>query len=145
MSENDNSVEAKIERMQAARAERRAEVTRATNEQFVLDLEYIEELELEHGPNNVSVIKVPFDEAGVPVTVAVRTPKPAEVARYRDRLKVDKADTAKAAEELGAACRIYPDKDVLEKIVARRSVVKSQMGVVAMSLAVGTAEEEGKD
>lgn len=144
MSEETQEQESKLEQMQAARAARREQLAKDTDTQFAEDLEFIDALEIEHGASNVAVIRVPFDEHGTPVAVVVRTPKPAEVSRYRDRLKVEKADTAKAAEEIGAVCRVYPDKDVFEKIANKRPGVKAQCGVAALALAVGTAESEGK-
>ena len=134
----------RLEQMQDARAARREQLEKDTDAQFLEDLEFIDALEIEHGTSNVSVIRVPFDAHGVPVSVVVRTPKPAEVSRYRDRLKAEKADTAKAAEEIGAVCRVYPDRDVFDKIADKRPGVKAQCGVAALALAVGTAESEGK-
>lgn len=137
----------KLAELQAAREARKAKAENASKEQLVVDLGFIDAFEEELGATNVAVLRVPFVEEGLPVAVAVRCPKSVEMKRYRDRLKGDakKADTVKAAEEVGATCLVYPDKAILDRLAEHRPGVKAQLGLAALELSVAVAEAEGKD
>jgi hypothetical protein len=134
-----------LEEIEARRAERKARLEEERNAQRALDLEAIDALEVEHGDNSVAVIDVPYTQ-GLPTCAAVRCPKPSELKRYQARLKEQKPDTAKAAEEIGAVAQIYPpvgdDRDGLH---AARPGLLVQLGVAALGLSTGKAQSEGKD
>jgi hypothetical protein len=76
-------------------------------------------------------------------------PKPAEVKRYRSRIKPDSkgrpGDAVAAAEELAAVCRVYPDDDTYAALCEARPGIHVQLGVAAIQLAAGQAEDQGKD
>lgn len=132
--------------IQAKRAERKADLAKQKAAQMAVDLEAIDALEVELGDSNVANVEVGF-VPGLPVLAAIRCPKPAEIKRYRARLKPVKGepgDNIAAAEELGAACRIYPDADTFAAMCAARGGLVVQLGLEAAKLSVGKAEDEGK-
>jgi hypothetical protein len=137
-----------IEEIEAARAARRKLVAEATAVQLVVDLEAIDSAEEKYGPENVTTLRVPYVE-GLPVVLAARTPTPAEVKRYRDRVRErpGKAppDHVAANEELGTTCVVYPSREVLARIAEARPTVVGQLGVMAIELGMGEAERRGKD
>lgn len=136
----------KLSQVLEARAARKAKAAEARNAQFALDLEAIDQLEIEHGDGNIAFLEVPFTD-GLPVLVACRTPKPAEMKRYRSRLDVKpgkKPDTVAAAEELASVVRVYPDPEVYAELCAARPGVHVQLGVKSLELATASEAEEGK-
>jgi hypothetical protein len=147
MSEETKPALTPLEQSEARREARKAEVRKALETQLVIDLDAINELEIEHGDSNVAVIRLPYTE-GLPAAVACRCPKPAEVKRFRARLKPkhekDHPDQFAAAEELAAACRIYPDKETYDKLCVARAGIAGQLSGEAMKLATGKEEAEGK-
>lgn len=143
MSEETNT-ENELERLTAARAKRKADQVANTNTQLVKDLEFVDALEEQYGPDNTAVVRVSYSAPDVPVACVVRAPKPHEIKRYRARVKGEDADTAAAAEEMGGSCLVYPDKAVFEKIHVARPGVKAQLGAAAVKLAIGIQESEGK-
>lgn len=142
----------RLAEIEKRRAARKAEADAAELEQEITDLEAIDALEAQHGYNSVSVLRVPFLAEGLPVRVAVRTPLPVEIKRFRDTLKPRKdrrgndvqGDNVLANEQLGAACLIYPAPDVLAKLCEKRPALLSQLGQVATVLSVASEEESGK-
>lgn len=143
MSEDQNPLEI----VRARRAEREAEETRLRDAQLAVDLTAIDELEATHGASNVKVIVLPYTK-GLPAAAAVRTPKPAEVKRYRDRVKPDRKgnppDYAEHGAELAAVCLLYPDKETYAKLCEARSGLPVQLGTAALELATGAESEAGK-
>lgn len=137
-----------LEQAEERRAARKAEGRKAFEAQRVTDLEAIDALEVEHGDSSVAVMNVPFT-AGSPTCVACRCPRPAELKRFRSRVtpkhEKDHPDTAAAAEELAATCRVYPEKDVYEKLCTARPGLAAQLGGEAIKLATGRNEAEGKN
>jgi hypothetical protein len=136
-----------LEIAEERRAARKAEARKAFEAQRVLDLDAIDALEIEHGDSSVGVINVPYAD-GLPTCAAVRCPKPAEMKRYRARIKPkhekDQPDTVAAAEEIAATCLIYPDKDVFASLCLARPGLGAQLGAKAVGLALGSDDAEGK-
>ncbi len=138
----------KLEDIEKRRAARKAELQAQADEQRVLDLEALDAAEVEHGDTSVAHIDVPYT-SGLPTMVVVRAPKDAEIKRYRAGLKVkdgqlDTAASNAAAEQLGAVCVVYPDKETFAKMCEARAALKSQVGARASALSTGKAAEEGK-
>lgn len=136
-----------LELIEAKRAARKAKHQAEYELQRAVDLEALDELEIEHGDANVASLDVPF-AVGQVTLVAVRLPKPAEVKRFRARVKDTgrkKADPVAGTEELGESCAIYPAAEALQALLAERPAVLSQMGVAALKLATANAEAEGND
>lgn len=133
-----------LDEIQAKREAARKQITEKAAERKAQDLAAIFDLEVQHGATNIAVIEVPFSSEDLPVCVAVRTPKSAEVARYRDRVRGDDADTARAAIELAESCLVYPDAETFARQVKARPGINTQCGVQAIRLAAGKAESEGK-
>ena len=109
-----------LEEIQAKREAARKQIADKYAERKAQDLAAISELEVQHGATNIAVVEVPFSAEDLPVCVAVRTPKPAEVSRYRDRVKAEDADTARAAIELAESCLVYPDAETFARQVKAR-------------------------
>lgn len=134
------------------RDERKARLSAERDVQLALDQEQINLLEIEFGDSNVAVVVSPYTP-GLPVQLAVRTPKTVEVKRYRSTVasaikpngKTDSLAAVKAAEDLGTLCCVYPDRETLEKVAEARPTVLTDLGLAALKLAQTTAENEGKD
>lgn len=144
----------KSQEIQERRDKRKAELDKLEDAQVAIDLEAIDALEVEHGDASIAVIKVPFTP-GCVARVATRTPKPEEVARYRSRTKPKKLgempDLHGGAAELAAVTRVYPKKGdpdgdaAWALVLASRPGLDSQLGNLAVKLALGSEEEQGKD
>jgi len=139
----------KLEAIEAKREARKAELAKKYNEQRAIDLEAIDELEIEHGDSNIRVVDVPFTP-GLPTCFAGKCPSPDLVKRYRTRVSPKKdgstdASPMAAAQEVGAACRVYPDAETWAKLLAARPGIDVQLGLEVLRLAAGRAQEEGKN
>lgn len=133
-----------LQDIEARREARKAQLESAKNEQIAIDLEAIDALEVEHGDSNIAIVEVPFT-SGLPVMCAVRTPKPVELKRYRDRLRKNKDQQLEAAQELAAVTWVYPsDKDVQKQVLEARPGIDGQLGVTALQLALGKTEDDAK-
>lgn len=138
-------LQSRLDEIEKRRADRRAEVERATLEQRVLDLEAIDALEAEYGPNEIKTFEVPY-LPGLPVVVAVRTGREPEVKRFLARLREKNANTHAAAEEAARSCLVYPtDRETVDRLVEKRRGLLVQVGTAAMNLASARAAEEGKE
>jgi hypothetical protein len=137
-----------LEAIEARRAERKAALDVQRKAQRVIDLAALDALEVEHGDSNVATVDVPYSP-GLPTLAAVRCPKPPEVKRYRSRVKPDSkgrpGDPVAAAEELAAVCVVYPDPDAYAALCEARPGIHVQLGVAAIQLAAGRADDAGKD
>lgn len=133
-----------LQDIEARREARKAQLESARSEQIAVDLEAIDALEVEHGDSNIAEVEIPFT-AGLPVKLAVRTPKPVELKRYRDRLRKNKDQQLEAAQELAAVTWVYPsDKEVQKAVLEARPGVDGQLGVTALQLALGKTEDDVK-
>jgi hypothetical protein len=147
----DETPEEKIERRRAAR---KASVDEKRSAQRVIDLEALDALETQLGDANVGVIELDDFIPGLVTLVAYRVPRPAEVNRYRDRVKPSKKgeppDFVVATEELAAVVTVYPDRKteegaaLLAKLFEERPAVKSQIGQAASKKSLGREVGEGK-
>lgn len=140
-----NTIESTVEAIQARREARRKAREEERALQAAVDLEALDAAEIEHGDAAVARVEVPY-ETGLPTFAIARRPKQVEYKRYLARLKErdGKGDPVAAAEEIAAACRIYPAKDVYDKMVERCPGLHTQLGVEALKLASGQAVAEGK-
>lgn len=141
---SDEAPKTALQLAQERRMKRQADAQRAADEQKAMDLEAIAALEDEHGMSNVVFLEVGHTP-GLPVLVAARCPDADLVKRYRKRIGPDGPGPVAAHEEIAASCRIYPrDAETYAKICAARPGVHAELGAVAMRLAAGKQEEQGK-
>lgn len=139
----------KLEEIENRRAARKEQLQARYDAQYVIDLEVLDGLEVEHGDLNISRVNLELKRyvPELPTMVICRTPSAIEMKRYTDRLKERKgqaADAQSAACELGATCRLYPAGEVYEQLEAARPGIRVQVGVEAANLAVGSTEAEAK-
>lgn len=143
------SPEDKLEQRNAQREERKQATRDAWSLQKVKDLDIIEEIESRLGDTNVSILDVEYT-AGLPACCACRTPTEVEMKRYRHSAKPKRQDepltthAATAAEELAAVVLVFPEPAVFAEMCAARPGIKAQLGTLALRLATGRAEAEGK-
>lgn len=91
--------------------------------------------------------------SGLPCTIGVRAPSAHEVKRYHDRLRLrvsrsgrpETADAIGAQEELGRACTVYPQGEVLDRLEEARPGLRVSAGMAAVALAQAREADEGKD
>lgn len=139
--------------VEARREARKVAAHKAYEDRLAVDLAAIDEIEAQLGDSNVAVLRVVSPD-GLPCAAAVRCPKPAEMKRFRDRVKPGQKDGrnrdvepdhAKACEELAAACLVYPtDRDAYDRLCTARPGVAGQLGALAVKLAVGAEDEDAK-
>lgn len=143
-----------LEKVQAKRKARKDAARLVEENALAADLEKINAIEESLGDANVSTVRIAYVDADTPVAAAVRCPKPAEMKRYRDRVKPGQKDGrnrpvepdyAKAHEELCAACLVYPDAEAFERMCAARPLLAGQLGKAAVILAAADEEEQGKE
>lgn len=138
-----------VEEIEARRSARKAALAEQERAQLAIDLAALDDLEVAHGDSNVARLDVPYTP-GLPTMAVVRVPKPAEVKRYRARLKEKNPDPQAAADEIGASTRVYPPRppdetpDVFDAMCEARPGLVGQLGVAAMGLAVAREHDEGK-
>jgi hypothetical protein len=135
-----------IEDLERERAERKEALAEARKGQRLEDLTRVNELEIEHGDENVAVIDIDRYSPGIVTLGVVRCLRKAELKRYRDRIRGDNVDHAAAAEEAAGCALLYPPKDselwrlTLELVPG----VATRFGVAAVHLAAGIERAEGK-
>lgn len=137
-----------IDEIEERRAQRKANLDEDRKVQLAVDLEALDALEIQHGDSNVARLNLPYSP-GLPTFCVVRTPNQHETKRYRfmcaDKTIADESDRLqRAAEALTAVTLVYPDKDVFERVKAARPGVASQLAFVAVKLATGREDAEGK-
>jgi hypothetical protein len=143
-----------LEAKERAREKRKADMQAARDAQRLLDLNAIDEIEIALGDSNVMVIDVPYTP-GLPTCVACRTPTDPELKRYRHMVtsgatRNDEGKAAdpmagiKAAEQLADVVRVYPPDEQYAELRKARPGIHLQLGVSAVSLAVGSKEKTGK-
>lgn len=134
-----------LEEIQAARAARKEAKAAREQEQLVEDLTAINELEIEHGDENIATLRVDRYIDGLPVMIAVRAPKPVEVKRFRSRMKQRNADAHAACEEVGRACLLYPNAETFDKLAEHRPMLPADSGGLAIQILRTRSESEGKE
>jgi hypothetical protein len=136
----------RLAEIEARRAARKASQEAARQEQRATDLEALDALEAEHG--EVPYVDVAHPVEGLPTLAAGRPSKPAELKRYRSRIRVTKEGgiegAPEAAEELALACLTYPSREVYDKLVAQRPGIAAALGGAIVEHASAKAREEGK-
>jgi hypothetical protein len=116
------------------------------DEQLASDLEAVFTLAEEYGQSRVRRVEIKAWTPGIPAVAAVRCPSKAEVKRFQARMREAKADRVKALEELAAVCTVYPEAgERREALFAACPALPVQLGQEAASLAIGEAQEEGKE
>ncbi len=142
--------ESKRDAIEKQRAERKAALAEAKDEQDAADLEALNDAEIKHGDSNVCHLAVPYTP-GMPAMVIARCPTPLEAKRFQDRVKpkangkTDPNAGIDAAKELTACVLVYPSKDVFAELCEQRSMLTLELGVKALKLAGSAAQEEGND
>jgi len=133
-----------LEEIEARRAARKEVLAKQREEQRAVDLEAIDALEVQFGDSNIRYVDVPF-MPGLPTLAAVRCPKPIEIKRYRATVAPDhKAFAAKAAEDLGAICLVYPVGDLRDQLLEARPGLLVGLGMESLGMSTGKAQDEGK-
>lgn len=134
-----------VEEIEKRRAERKEALEKQRAEQRAIDLEALDGFESTLGDSNVAYLDVPFTP-GLPTLAIVRCPKSIEIKRYRATVAPDhKAFAAKAAEDLGAICLVYPEKgDLRDTLLESRPGLLVGLGMTALGLSTGKAQDEGK-
>jgi hypothetical protein len=133
-----------LEEIEARRAARKEAQAKQRDEQRVVDLEAVDALEVQFGDSNVRYVDVPYTP-GLPTLAAVRCPKPIEIKRYRATVAPDhKAFASKAAEDLGAICLVYPVGDDRDRLLEARPGLLVGLGIEALGMSTGRAQDEGK-
>lgn len=137
-----------LERVEAKRAAKKAELRKLWEEQRAIDLEALAELEEAYGDSNVDYLDVPHTP-GMVTLIACKGANTAQTKRYRDRIKQKKdgspGDNIAASEELAAANRIYPaDADEYKRLLDTRPGIHTALGVKSINLASARENAEGK-
>lgn len=133
----------KLEEIQERRAARKAALKEKEDAQLVIDLEAIDALEQDLGDGNVETVRARYVE-GLPVLVAVKTPSKTRLKVYKDRLREAKPNPTKAAEEIGLACLVYPDKETFASLDEARPGMSTEVGLAALKLATSREAAEGE-
>jgi hypothetical protein len=142
------------EELEKRRAERERAHAESYDEQRTIDLEHIDALEEEHGHGRVVAIALRgWRPGGAVTTMAFRLPVASEASfkRFQQVANSDKAPTAakvEAAEMLGAACVVYPDRKTDKAAYdATVELAPGVLGHAANEIVIaiqGDAEREGK-
>lgn len=135
-----------IEAIEEQRAERKAALKAARAQQREIDLAALNDLEIEHGDDNVVAVEVARYSPGLPTIVVVRSLGKAELKRFRDQTRGKNGDNAAAAEQAARSSLLYPAKDSSEWAALCEAVpgVVVRAGVEAVHLSAGIGQAEGK-
>ncbi len=129
------------------RAEKRDALEAQRLEQHTLDMAAFADFEDEYGPSFVAKLPVPY-APGMVTFVACKAPSEAHVKRYKERCRPKAGkdvDFYAAADELAAACRIYPvAQDEYKALVDARPGIHTRLGLEALKLAGLVEQEEVK-
>jgi hypothetical protein len=148
MADANNGVQAhdaraRIVELEARRATRKETTAKAREEQYVKDLERVDEIETEHGDDRVAVLKVPSFVAGLPTLVVVSTPQPLVFKRFRQMVRKAASNTeamGAAKDLLASSCIAYPDEVTYARMKDSWPSIHDNVGVEAIRL----GETEGK-
>jgi hypothetical protein len=126
----------------AEREARKAAAAAAKKEQAHRELMVLNDLELEHGDDNVMGVHT------VGGLVVIARPRSAPMQRWREIMWSEKtkagdraAVKARAAGDLAATCVLYPDKQAYSAMVEKYPGVADAVGAAAVKFA-GIVEEE---
>jgi hypothetical protein len=141
---------AKLRELQAQRDRLADAAADNADARKVEDLPHVIDAETKFGKDRVKVIKVihfTFSQPEIPMCVVVRTPREAEMKRYRDGCTASEdtpGDPASAAELLGEACLVYPDRETFAKLRGQFPGGAVRAGVEAAKLGMGVEVLAGK-
>lgn len=135
-----------LQDIERERAERKEALAVERNKQLLDDMKRLNEIEIERGDNNVTAVHVERYSPGVATLGIVRGLRKAELKRFRDRVRGEKADNAAAAEEAAMSALLYPEKgsDLWKATVEAAPGFVVRLGVAAVHLAAGLEQAEGK-
>jgi|SRR6185295_18233678 len=139
-----DDAQSKIAAIEAKRAARKEATAKARDDQYAKDLERVDELETEHGDDQVGVLKLPSYEPGLPTLVVVRTPAPAIFNRFRQMVRKAGKNTeamGAAKDLLASSCVAYPDEETYGRMKEVWPSIHDNVGIEAIRL----SESEGKD
>jgi hypothetical protein len=137
----------KAAELEAKRAARKAESEKARSEQYVLDLEAIDEIELKNGLELDISLRVTNFTKGAPSLVGVRAPSELEYKRFFQSVnRAGNADAKMAAhEQLAKTCWVYPEDEASrDKMRAANPGLLAGVGNLAIKLAEMRSEDESK-
>lgn len=140
----------KVEEIEARRAARKAGHAAAREEQYAIDLEALDALEVEHGDDSVARLDVERYVKGHPTFVVLRAPRHDEYKRFCDLVAraSDKGSTdarRDAQDMLAHSVWVYPKESD-----ARKAMLKDFPGILlsivlrAVKLVEAQATTEGK-
>lgn len=144
-----------IAEINARRAERKAKLQEQADAQRVIDMEALDGAEAALGDTDVGYVDVPYTP-GLPTLAVCRKPKPIELKRYRESLRItpgEKLDLSagnEASVVMGQSTCIYPDckteegQAIFAKMCEARPDLAATLGQRAVKLAQARAAEEGK-
>jgi len=135
-----------LDEIESERAARKEALAKQRNEQRAVDVARLNELEIEHGDESVTAVKIGRYLPGIATLAVVRCLKSSELKRYRDRVKGENADNARAAEEAGMSALLYPEKgsDLWKATLDAIPGIPARLGTAAVFLAAGVEQAEGK-
>lgn len=139
---------AQIAEIEARRAERKKNTESKQLVQKAVDMAALEQLEIEHGEDNLAILEIPQFTPDCVTLVVARCPTTPEIKRYRYRAsdrtgkrnETITGDRVAAAEELGESCLKYPSREEFDKVCDARPGLKAQLGALAVTLVVGDAK-----
>ena len=134
-----------LEEIQAKRAARQETLAKQADEQKAIDFQALDDAEIKYGDGNITFVELPFVESGTVTLVIARTPKPAEIARFRARVKPkrggDPVDATEASIELAAVCQVYPERERYDAIVEARPGITTLLAKLCVDLSAGEAKK----
>jgi len=138
----------KIAEIEQKRAERKAALAAAREEQLANDLEALDALEQEHGDHAIARLDVDGFKPGHTAFVALRSPSSIEYQRFCDMIARAGNDAKKKLEAqnmLAESCWCYPkEKDARKAMLEAYPGMLLSVAVRAMKLAEATEAAEGK-
>jgi hypothetical protein len=134
-----SDAKSKIEEIEARRAARKAEIATAREEQYALDLEALDGLEVEHGDGAIARLDVERFVSGHPTFIVMKAPSGIQYKRFCDQVaqatkKQDPKGRRDAENLLGASCWVYPAEE--EK---RKAMLDAFPGLL-LSIAIKAAQ-----
>jgi hypothetical protein len=143
------SAQDKIAEIEARRAARQAKLAVAKEEQYALDLEALDALEVEHGDGAVARLDPERYVEGLPTFVVLKTPSGAQYKRFCDQLAKQAKDSGKARQDaqdlLAKSCWVYPKQEEQAAMLADFPGILTSIFVRAMQLVEAKQVDLGKE
>lgn len=128
-----------------ARRKRKDEAARAKAKRRERDMLVLDDLEIEHGDDNVKPIYT------TPGMVVVRRPTGSEAQQFQEEILKDAKTPARkaqairmATEKLARRCRLHPESDVYDEWVEGYGGIPANVGNVCAQLADIVIEDEAE-